>query len=179
MLSEKVQEALRDQLNAELYSSYLYLSMSACLHSMNLDGFASWMRVQALEELYHTMKFYNFIEERGGQVILEAIGKPPTKWDSPLAVFEDAYKHEQKVTGMIDELVNLAFSEKDHASHNFLQWFVSEQVEEEASVDEVVQKLKLIDGQGSGLFMIDRELLQRAFTMPPDLKINIMMTQAK
>lgn len=175
MLGEKMEDALNGQLNWELYSSYLYLSMSACLHSMNLDGFASWMRVQALEELYHAMKFYNFIEERGGRVIPGAIEKPPTEWASSLAAFEDAFRHEQGVTSRINDLVDLALSEKDHASHNFLQWFVSEQVEEEASADEVVQKLKLIDGQGSGLFMLDRELVQRAFTMPPDLKINIVM----
>ncbi len=178
MLGEKIQDALNGQLNWEFYSSYLYLAMSACFHSINLEGFASWMRVQALEELYHAMKFYSFIEERGGRVTLVEVGKPPTEWASPLAAFEDAFGHEQGVTSRINNLVDLALSEKDHATNNFLQWFVSEQVEEEASIDEVIQNLKLVEGQGNGLFMIDRELAQRPFNMPPDIKINIVMAKA-
>lgn len=166
MLNEKMQEALNEQINAELYSAYLYLSMVAYFESINLSGFATWMRVQTQEELTHTMKIYDFINERGGRVMLKPIAEPPAEWDSPLAVFEAAYKHEQKVTGLINNLVNLAIEEKDHASNNFLQWFVDEQVEEEASADEVVQKLKMVDKAPDGKFMLDRELGQRVFTPP-------------
>ena len=166
MFKEKVQSALNEQLNWELYSSYLYLSMSAYFQAINLLGFANWMRVQAQEELVHAMKFYDFINERGGRVILQQVEPPPTEWSSPVDVFENAYKHEQKITGLINDLVNLAVGEGDHATNIFLQWFVTEQVEEEASADEVVQKLKLVGDDSSGLFMLDREMGQRVFTPP-------------
>ena len=162
-MDEKMQEALNKQLNAEVYSAYLYLSMSAYFQSVNLSGFANWMRVQWQEELAHGLKFYDYVNERGGRVVLQAVEAPPSEWDSPLAVFGHVYEHEQKVTGMINKLVDLAVEARDHATNNFLQWFVSEQVEEEASADEVVQKLKLVGDDASGLFMIDRELAQRAF----------------
>jgi len=168
MINEKIQASFNEQLNAELYSSYLYLSMSAYFETINLLGFANWMRCQAQEELVHAMKFYNFICERGGAVKLAAIDCPPTAWQSPLHAFEEAYRHEQKVTSLINDLVDLALKEKDHASNNFLQWFVAEQVEEEASADKVIQSLKLAGDQGGGLFMIDRELAQRVFTPPPE-----------
>jgi len=166
MIKEKMQKALTSQLNAELFSSYLYLSMSAFFESINLKGFANWMRVQAQEELVHAMKFYDYIVERGGKVFLSSIEGPATAWSSPLAVFEHAYQHEQKVTGLINTLVDLAIAEQDHATNNFLQWFVAEQVEEEASADEVVQKIKLMGDASGGLFMIDTELAQRVFTPP-------------
>ena len=166
MIDEKMQEALNKQLNAELYSSYLYLSMSAYFQSVNLSGFANWMRVQAQEELAHALKFYDYVNERGGRVVLPAVDEPPSEWDSPLAVFEHVYEHEQKVTGLINKLVDLAVKARDHATNNFLQWFVSEQVEEEASADEVLQKLKLVGDDASGLFMIDQELAQRVFVAP-------------
>ena len=166
MLKEKIQAALGKQLNAELYSSYLYLSMSAYFQSISLPGFANWMRVQAQEELVHAMKFYDFINDRNGRVMLQKVDGPPTEWSSPLDVFESTYQHEQKVTGLINDLVNLAVAERDHATEIFLQWFVAEQVEEEASADEVVQKLKLMGDSSSGLFMLDRELGQRVFTPP-------------
>jgi len=166
MIKEKIQDALNKQINAELYSSYLYLSMSAYFESINLKGCANWMRVQTQEELVHAMKFYDYLIERGGKVILSSIESPPTEWPSPLAIFEQAYQHEQKVTGLINGLVDLAIAEKDHATNNFLQWFVSEQVEEEASADEVVQKIKLMGDARGGIFMLDRELAQRVFTPP-------------
>jgi len=166
MLSEKMQEVLNGQLNAELYSAYLYLSMSAYFQSLDLAGFANWMRVQTQEELVHAMKFHDYINERGGRVLLRSIESPPTEWMSPLAVFEYAYQHEQKVTGLINNLVDLSMEVKDHATHNFLQWFVSEQVEEEASANDVVRKLKLMGKAAGGMFMIDRELAQRVFTAP-------------
>ncbi|MFP4041134.1 MAG: ferritin [Bacteroidales bacterium] len=163
MLSEKMEKALNEQVNAEMYSAYLYLSMSAYFEDMNLSGFAHWMYIQAQEEMTHAMKIYNYIFDRGGKVSLNAIDKPPEKWDNPVNVVDEVYSHEQKVTQMIHDLVNLAREEKDHSTDNMLQWFVAEQVEEEASADELLQKLKIIDGSGQGLLMIDRELAQRQF----------------
>lgn len=172
MIKEKVQKELNKQINAEIYSSYLYLSMSAYFESTSMAGFANWMRVQAKEELAHAMKFYDYIKERGGRITLHSINEPPKEWSSALAAFKDAYKHEQKVTAMINELVELAIREKDHATNNFLQWFVTEQVEEEASADEIVQKLKMVGSTGSGLLMLDRELAQRVFTPEPTAQEN-------
>ena len=166
MISKKIEKALNKQINAELYSAYLYLSMVAYFESVNLPGFANWMKVQTQEELMHAMKIYDFVNERGGRVVLKAIEAPPTEWDSPLDAFEATYKHEQKVTGLINNLVNLAIEEKDHATNSFLQWFVNEQVEEESSVDNVAQKLKMVEKSPGGVFMIDSELGQRVFTPP-------------
>ncbi|RMD52213.1 MAG: ferritin, partial [Nitrospirae bacterium] len=153
-------------LNAEFYSSYLYLSMSAYFHSMDLDGFAHWMRVQTQEELLHAMKVYDYINERGGRVILKQIDGPSTEWASPLEAFEEAYTHEQKMTKMINELTSMAIEEKDHATNVFLQWFINEQVEEEANVKSVVQTLKMIGDAKDSLFFYDRELAKRTSTMP-------------
>ena len=161
MLTDKMQKALNGQLNAELYSSYLYLSMNAYFKSVNLDGFANWMYYQAQEELEHSMKFYDFIIQRGGKVVLAQIEAPQTEWDSPLAIFEATLAHEQKVTGLINDLVEIALEEHDHATNIFLQWFVSEQVEEEESVGGVLEQLKLMGDAKGGLFMIDRELAKR------------------
>jgi len=166
MISKKMEEALNGQVNAELYSAYLYLSMESYFKSLNLNGFANWMRVQTQEEVAHAMKIYDFINERGGRVTLKPIEGPQTEWDSPLAVFEAVYVHEQKVTGLINDLVDLAIKEKDHATNTFLQWFVNEQVEEESSADEVVQQLKMMENAPGGMFMLDRELGQRVFTPP-------------
>ena len=162
MLTEKVQKALNGQLNAELYSSYLYLSMNAYFKSVNLDGFANWMHYQAQEELEHSMKFYDFIIQRGGKVQLQQIDAPPGEWSSSLAVFEATLEHEQKVTGLINDLVDVAHEERDHATNIFLQWFVSEQVEEEENVGGVLEQLKLMGDANGGLFMIDRELAKRS-----------------
>ncbi len=167
MISKKIEEALNGQVNAELYSAYLYLSMESYFKSLDLNGFANWMRVQTQEEIVHATKIYAFINGRGGRIILKAIDGPPTQWDSPRAVFEAAYTHEQKVTGLINGLVYLAIKEKDHATHTFLQWFVNEQVEEEASADTIVQQLKMMESAPGGLFMLDRELAQRVLTPPP------------
>ncbi|MEF8879797.1 MAG: ferritin [Candidatus Thermoplasmatota archaeon] len=164
MLSKKMEEALNEQINAELWSGYLYLSMAGYFDSISLDGFANWMQAQAQEEVNHAMRIYNHIVERGGRVKLSAIDDVPTDWDSPLDAFEYTYKHEQKVTGLIEDLVDLAEKEKDRASYNMLQWFIEEQVEEEDSADEIVDKLKLIGDSGNGLFMLDSELGQRQFT---------------
>jgi ferritin len=166
MLGKNIEKAFNEQINWELYSGYLYLAMSAHFLSINLNGFASWMRVQALEEGTHAMKFFDFINDRSGRIELLTLKAPQKEWESPLAAFQDAYEHECLVSSRINDLVNLSLDEKDHASNNFLQWFVSEQVEEEASVDAVVQKLKLIGSDGGGLFLIDQELAQRVFTPP-------------
>ncbi len=169
MLSERMEKALNKQINAELYSAYLYLSMVSYFESVDLAGCAHYMKAQTQEEMIHAMKIYDFVIERGGRVLLEAIDAPKQEWDSPLAAFEHAYEHEKYVTSLINDLMNLAIEEKDHATQIFLQWFVSEQVEEEASASGVVQKLKLAggpEGKGGGLFMVDRELGQRALPVP-------------
>lgn len=160
-IRKKIEDELSKQVNAELYSAYLYLSMSTYFGSENLSGFASWMKKQALEEAQHADKIMDFIQERGGRVRLAAIEGPKTEWKGPLDAFSDAYMHEQKVTGMINKLVSLSRSEEDYATEQFLSWFVKEQVEEEASADSIVQKLKLIGENKGGLFMLDRELFMR------------------
>ena len=162
MIDGRMQEALNKHANAEFYSSYLYLSMSAYFQSINLTGFAHWMRIQAREELAHALKFYDHVIERGGRASLQLVEAPAAQWDSPLAAFEDAYLHEQKVTGLINQLVDEAVQTRDHATNNFLQWFVSEQVEEEASTEAIVQKLKLVGDAPGGLLMIDHHLGERA-----------------
>ena len=161
MLSKKVQKALNEQINAELYSTYIYLSMSNQLFLQNFPGMAAWMKAQATEERGHAMKIYDYLHGRNGEVELARLDAPPAKWSSPLAVFEAALGHEKKITGMINGLVDLAVAEKDHATNSFLQWFVDEQVEEEASALEVVDKLKMVKGFTGGLFMLDSELGQR------------------
>jgi ferritin len=166
MISKKMEKALNGQLNAELYSAYLYLSMAAYFESADLAGFANWMRVQVQEERFHAMKFYDYIIERGGRVTLGPIEAPPSDWDSPLAVFEATLTHEQMVTGLINDLMDVAREEKDNASEIFLQWFVNEQVEEEDNVGKVLGQLKLIKDSPQALFMIDREMGQRVFTPP-------------
>ena len=166
MICKKMQGALNEQINAELYSAYLYLSMVAYFESINLPGFASWMRAQTQEEVVHAMKIYDYVNERGGRVVLKSIGEPQAEWKSPLDAFEAAYEHEQKVTGLINGLVNLAIEEKDHAANMFLQWFVNEQVEEESSADAIVQKLKLMADAPGGMYMLDNEMGQRVFTPP-------------
>lgn len=171
MINEKMQEKINGQINWELYSSYLYLSMSGYFESQNLKGFSSWMRVQAMEELTHFKRFYDFLVARGGRVILSEIKSPPSEWNSPLATFEDVQKHEQHVTALINSLVDISLELKDHATNSFLQWFVDEQVEEEASVDEVIQSLKLNENNPGGLFIIDKELVQRAFVPPVDVTL--------
>ena len=160
-MTEKVENALNAQFNAELFSSYLYLSMNAYFRSINLDGFANWMYQQAKEELIHAMKFYDFIIQRGGRVIPAAVSAPPNEWESPLVVFEETLAHEQKVTGLVNDLVDIANAEHDHATQIFLQWFVTEQIEEEESAGGVLEQLKLLQDNQSGLFMVDRELAQR------------------
>jgi ferritin len=161
MLSKKMQGALNAQLNAEVFASYQYLAMAAFFEAQNLLGFANWMQVQSQEETTHAMKFYTFINDRRGRVLLRAVAEPAVEWDSPLAVFEAALEHEQRVTGMINQLMDLATKESDHATASFLKWFVDEQVEEEVIADRVIQDLKRVGDSGEGLFILDRELDKR------------------
>lgn len=165
MINKKIEDAVNNQINAEIYSGYLYLSMSAYFQVKGLKGFAHWMEVQAGEEFGHARKFYNYLFDRGGRVTMKQVDGPPTEWKSPENVFDEVYKHEQKVTALINDLVNLAIAEKDHATNNILQWFVAEQVEEENSALTVLDELKLIGNDGNGLLMKDRELGQRVLNM--------------
>ncbi|MCB2192239.1 MAG: ferritin [Deltaproteobacteria bacterium] len=171
MLNEKMEAAINGQINAEIYSSYLYMSMATWFDAQSLPGMAHWMRVQAQEEWTHAIKFYNFVNERGGRVILSAIEGPETEWDNPLAVFQAVAEHEAKVTGLINGLMDLALELKDHASSSFLQWFVDEQVEEESSAADVVGQMKLAQDNPSALLMLDKELAARVFNMPVWLTI--------
>jgi len=166
MISNKMQDAIIEQVAAEFYSANLYLSMSAYLESIDLPGAAKWMRVQFEEEQFHALKFMDYVIERDGRAKIKAYDAPPFEWKSVLDIFESAYAHEQKVTGLINGLMDTARSEHDHAAEIFLQWFVNEQVEEEATVKGIVQQFKMVGESGNGLFMIDRELGARVFTPP-------------
>ncbi len=171
MMSKKMEQHINKQINAELWSAYLYLSMASYFESIGLKGFANWMWVQAREETTHAMRLYQHIIDRNGRALFTAIAPVPTEWKSPLHAFEETLSHEEKVTSLINNLVNIAVAEKDHAAATMLQWFVNEQVEEEASASEIIQRLKLIGKDTSGLFMFDRELATRVFTPPPDLTL--------
>ena len=161
MLSEKMEKALNEQINEELYSSYLYLAMAAWFDSENLSGCAAWMQAQAREENGHAMKLFGFITECRGRVTLKAIKEPAKEWKSPLAAFETSLKHEEHITGCINDLMNKAIAEKDHATAGMLQWFIKEQIEEEASVDSIVQKLKMAEKAPGALLMMDHALGER------------------
>ncbi len=162
MISVKMQKALNKHLNEELFSSYLYLSMAAYFESKNLKGFANWMRLQSQEEYTHGMKFYSYIIQVGGTVTLNQINAPKTSWKNHMEVFKETLEHEKFITELVNKLVDLAIIEKDHATNNFLQWFVNEQVEEVATAEDIVNKLEMIGDNKNGLFMLDRELGARA-----------------
>ena len=161
MLSKPIEKALNDQLNAELWSGYLYLSMAAHFENTNLCGFAHWMQEQAKEEYSHAMRIYKYIIDRQSRVTLTAIDKVPTTWKKPLDALQNAYKHEVKVTGLINSLANLAAKEQDHATTVMLHWFITEQVEEEAQTQLIVQKLTMIGESPGGLLRLDHELGHR------------------
>jgi len=161
MLSPKIQDAFNKQINAELFSSYLYLSMAGYFEAESFKGMAHWMRIQAAEENRHAMRFFDFINDRSGRVTLAEIEAPKTQWKSPLDAFQDAHNHELKISGLINDLMNLAAVEKDGAGHDFLEWFVREQVEEEAAAQLIVDQLKLVGDHGVGLYLIDQQLGQR------------------
>lgn len=161
MITQVMQDAINKQISREFYSANLYLAIAAYYHSMNLNGFANWMRIQAQEEMQHGMKFFDYLLDRDGKVEIGTIDSPPTEWKSPLDAFENALEHEKTITKHINELADLAFEQKDHATSNLLQWFVDEQVEEEATTGEIVDRLKLAGDAKSPLFMLDSELKGR------------------
>ena len=161
MFSKKVRGTMNLQIKYELESAYIYLSMAAYLDSITLPGMAHWMKLQAQEEVTHAMKFYTFINDRGGRVELQSIDQPPVEFESPLDIFERALAHEQKITGNINDLYALAIEEKDYPSQLLLQWFIDEQVEEERNAGDIVEILKRIGDEGHALLMLDRELAKR------------------
>jgi len=164
MISEKMQEALNEQVNKEFYSAYLYLAMSAYCNTVGLPGFANWMRMQFEEESLHVTKMYDYILDQGGQVHLKQIDEPPKEYGSALDVFQQTLEHEQYVTGLIHQLMDLAVEEKDYATQTFLQWYVTEQVEEEANVNDILAPLRMVGDDKGGLMMIDQQLAKR---LPP------------
>jgi ferritin len=162
MFSPVVQDKMNQQIMHEMYSAYMYLSMSAHCESANLPGFASWLRMQAEEEMEHAMKFYDFIHERNGKVVLFAIDQPPSEFGTPLEIFEQVYAHEQKVTGLINSIYELSVKENDYPSQIFLHWFIEEQVEEESNSSQILETLKMIGDSANGLFMLDHQLGKRS-----------------
>jgi ferritin len=165
MISKQMAEVLNDHLNKELYSAYLYMSMSSHAHHIGLKGFANWFNIQVQEELLHVQRAYHYLLDQGAKVILEAIDKPPTDFKSALDLFETTLNHEKQVTARINDLVGIANKENDYATANMLQWFVDEQVEEETTADDIIRKLKLVGNDGTGLFMIDKELSARTLVV--------------
>ena len=163
MIQKRIEEAFNIQINAELYSAYLYLSMASYFEAQNLPGFANWMRVQFQEEQFHAFKMFDFVNERGGRVILTKIDGPKVEWENVIDVFEEVLAHEQHVTSLINNLMDIAIDERDHATRSFLNWFVDEQVEEESTAEAIIAELKLIDGKGNGILMMDREFRTRVF----------------
>jgi len=166
MISKKLQNAINEQINKELYSEYLYLSMRAWFADQNLDGFANWMNVQTKEERAHAMGLYQYIMDRGGKVILKGLETPPSEFKTPLNAFKMTLDHEHFITKSINALMDLAIKENDHALKSFLQWYVDEQVEEESNDEKIIKKLTLIEGRPEGLLMIDTELAARVFVAP-------------
>jgi ferritin len=162
MINKTVQDAINEQIKNELYSAYLYLSMSAYFESINLPGFTNWMKVQATEEQGHAMKFFEYVFERGGRVQLKAIDQPPFEWASPMAAFQQALEHEQKVTAMIHSLYALALKENDYATQFMLQWFITEQVEEEKNAAAIIEQLKMIAAHETAILMLDHDLGKRS-----------------
>lgn len=169
MLNSKVENALNAQINAELWSAYLYLSMEAYCHSEGLSGIANWFHVQFQEEQDHAQILFNYVVSRGGRVKLEPIAEVPTEWPALIAVFEHTLNHEQHVTSLINNLYNIALEEKDFATQSKLQWFIDEQVEEEESVQDILTHLRMIKDNGYGLYMIDKELGARVYTQASPL----------
>lgn len=163
MIKEKMENALNEQINRELYSSYLYLSMCAYAQKLGLPGVANWMKVQAKEELTHANKFFDYIIERNGKVELKAIDSVPSDFGSVIETFENVLKHEEYISDSINKLVDIAIEISDHATRSMLMWYVDEQVEEEANVSTILDQLKIVEGKGQGLYLIDKELATRVF----------------
>jgi len=169
MLNPKVQDAINEQINAELYSAYLYLSMAQYFEAEGLAGFANWFKIQFQEEQAHATIFMNYVNQRGGRVMLKAIDAVPTTCDSPMEVFRATLEHEQKVTALINSLYTLAMQEEDYATRDRLNWFVGEQVEEEDNCRALIDKLRLIGDNGMGLYMLNTELAARTYAAPSPL----------
>lgn len=161
MLSQTLQDAINEQIKNELYSAYMYLSMSAHFETVSLPGFAAWLRKQSQEEVEHAMKFFDFVNDRGGRVTLKAIDAPKTEWKSPMEAFTEVLAHEQKVTGMINKLYELALKENDYPTQTMLHWFINEQVEEEKNAGQVIEYLKMIEERGTAMLMLDKQLGKR------------------
>jgi ferritin len=162
MLSDRMRDAISEQINAEFYSAYLYLSMAAHCDALNLPGFSHWMKLPAKEEVEHATKFMEYLSDRGARIALKAIGEPPAEFASPLAVFEQALEHERHVTVLINNLYKMAVEDNDYATQSELMWFIKEQVEEEKSATQIVEQLKMVGTQGSALVLIDRYLASRS-----------------
>lgn len=169
MISPKIQDALNAQINAEFWSAYLYLAMGMHFEAEGRSGIANWFKIQFKEEQAHAEIFMNYLNSRGGRVVLQPIAEVPESWDSPLAAFGATLAHEQKVTAMINEIYALAEAEHDYATRGKLDWFVSEQVEEEETATQLVDRLKLIGNDGLALYMLDQELASRVFNVPSPL----------
>ncbi len=168
MINKKLEGQINHQINRELYSQNLYLAMAAYLEDKGLSGMANFMYVQAEEERFHAMKLFKYLIERGGRVIMEAHEQPPVEFESPLAVFEEGLQHEGLVTSLVNKLMDVAIEVNDHAAKSFLNWYVDEQVEEEATFQGLLDQLKLIDGKGHGMLMLDKELATHTFTAPAE-----------
>lgn len=166
MISKKMEQMLNEQINKELFSSHLYLSMCSYFLEKELDGFANFFRVQAQEELFHAHKQFDYIHHAGGKITMMAVAQPQTDFDSTLQAFEVTLKHERSVSQSINDLAKQAISEDDYATHAFLQWFLTEQVEEEALVNNLLAKLRMIGDNTSALYLLNTELAQRSFTPP-------------
>jgi ferritin len=166
MISKKLEKALNEQMNFEFYSAYIYLSMSAWFSSQNLSGMAHWMNIQSQEEVFHAMKFFNYVNDRGGRVTLKEIKQPQTEWTSPADAFRGAYEHEQMVTARISDLIDVALKEKDHVTNSLLQWFINEQIEEEANAKTFSDQLGMMGDSKDFVFMLDREMAQRQLNLP-------------
>lgn len=167
-MNEKIEKMINDQMNFEFYSAYIYKAMAAYCDSIDLPGFANWFKVQVQEEMYHAEKMYNYLLERRGRPFFTQVDAPPKDWDSVKAAFEHAFEHEQIVTDRINKIMTAAIEENDHATRSFLNWFVDEQVEEEASVDAIIKQLELVKESGHGLFMLDKDKAARTFTPPTE-----------
>lgn len=170
MLSKKIEEAINAQINAEMWSAYLYLSMAAHCHAIGQPGMAKWFEVQFREEQDHAKIMYNYVISRGANVTLRPIDAVPTTWESILDVFESTLAHEQKVTSLINNLFALTTAENDYATQSMLKWFIDEQVEEEDNVRNILDNLRMLNGNGYGLFMVDKELAARTYTPASPLR---------
>lgn len=168
MLNKKMEDALNEQINREMYSAYLYMAMSAYSSNKGLKGFANWFMVQYHEEMFHAMKIYEYLNLQGGRSILKTLQQPPSDFESALDMFNKTLEHEQFITRSINDLMELAISEKDHATRIFLQWYVTEQVEEESNDNEIIAQLNIIKADPNGLMMLDRELAARITTVPTE-----------